>query len=349
MPVFRSLITQRSRRFNIENRLFVNGLVLLVNGTSQFNNYTNIEGRVFGLDHKLIEAISSRASGYDLLSNEDIKRALDILYKEHGPREATLVGNYRILGKLSASRLFDAYEAENVNFAQKVRLKRYQLPINSSTDDIKRLQRNAAIITKMGPHPNILTTYDFVPDPEEYDVFYEVTELPDGDRLDEMIAQIRNKMPLERQLQIIEQICLGLSYAHKKSVVHRSLSPDVIYVLNNGMIKLGDFDFAKSAVAETISIRKNEGIDKDTAFSAPELLFDLSLAYPGSDIFSLGIIWFYLASLPDKNPQLSIAAVDKLDLPNIARRLIKKMTAISPENRTKDITEVLGIIKKLKE
>ena len=56
----------------------------------------------------------------------------------------------------------------------------------------------------MGGHENILNTVNFFPDSDRPDVFYEVTELIRGDRLDEIIAQCNRPVSLEQQLDYLD-------------------------------------------------------------------------------------------------------------------------------------------------
>ncbi len=165
-------------------------------------------------------------------------------------------------------------------------------------------------------------------------------------QLDKLIKQTSEKFSVEKQLAIIEPLCVALNYVHQHNVIHRSLSPETVFVSDDGKVKLGDFDFAKSSFLETISVR-NQPLDS-SPFVSPELIIDLSLASPLSDIFSLGMLWYYLALFPDDNSKITSGSINKLDIPQDAKDLIKSMTAHAPESRPKTVEMILKRIEKIK-
>ena len=50
---------------------------------------------------------------------------------------------------------------------------------------------------------------------------------------------------LQEKLEIVIQICRGLSYAHEHGVVHRDIKPSNIRLLDDGTVKIMDFGIAK--------------------------------------------------------------------------------------------------------
>ena len=88
----------------------------------------------------------------------------------------------------------------------------------------------------------------------------------------------------------------------------------------------------------------------DAPFTAPELFSNPSSASSASDIFALGVLWYYLACFPKKNPKFNDekmdaqqvdAQVDALSLPEAARILMKKMLKRVPGSRPQKVEEVL--------
>src|SRR6185503_21061455 len=55
---------------------------------------------------------------------------------------------------------------------------------------------------------------------------------------------------LDRKLDIMEQICDGLAFAHAADIVHRDLKPANIHLLPNGQIKIMDFGLARLPTSE---------------------------------------------------------------------------------------------------
>ncbi len=171
--------------------------------------------------------------------------------KDDQPNKEIVVGHYRILKQISSNDLFVTFEAQHTFFPiRHVRLKRYQLPRSSLTPaNSQRFERSARAMSALGSHPHILNTLDFFRGPEDPSVFYEVTELADGKRLDE-IMNAGQPLSLEDQLNYLEQICKALAHAHnhvtagrKTPIYHRNICPETIFVTNDGLVKLADFDF----------------------------------------------------------------------------------------------------------
>jgi len=51
--------------------------------------------------------------------------------------------------------------------------------------------------------------------------------------------------PLEQKLDIMEQICGRLAFAHTKNIVHRDLQAGNIHIQPNGRVKILDFGLAR--------------------------------------------------------------------------------------------------------
>jgi serine/threonine protein kinase len=345
----------------------VTGLVVLVQGLHKFQNKSSSNSKaVVGLDHTLLQAISTtdllfRGKLSRMLSDKDINDLYKAIYSTHQATKDELVENYRILKELSFGDLFDAYEAENINIVtQHVRLKHYQLlklsqPIREV--DIRQFKRSMEAVFSLGFHPNILISLNFFPDPTRPDVFYEVTELVNGWRLDEIMAKTQRTLSLEEQLVYLEPLCAALDHAHNhkgpdgknKPVYHRNICPETIFVTNDNIVKLGDFDFAKFG-NETITVPGQTLIEKP--FTAPEVLDNPSSASPVSDIYALGVLWYFLACLPAQNPTFKTSSIntqiDVLALPEAARTLMKRMMAPRPFDRPQSAKEVLNELKHLR-
>src|SRR5690606_13991955 len=94
---------------------------------------------------------------------------------------------------------------------------------------------------------------------------------------------------------VVAEACAGLHAAHElvgpdgspMEVVHRDVSPQNVFVLYDGQVKVIDFGIAK---AKTSEIRTQAGQIKDKyAYMAPEQCVAVPLDRR-ADIFALGII-----------------------------------------------------------
>jgi len=273
------------------------------------------------------------------------------LHKENKESKEVLIGGYRIIKELSPGYLFRAFEAVNVNIrARRVRIKRYQLDNISSLSeqDVERFKQSAKAVCTLGTHPNVLQTYDFFPDTNRPDVFYEVTELATGERLDEIMAKCYEPLSLEEQLEYIEPLCKALAHAHMHNVYHRNLNPEAVFATGKGEVKLADFDFAKILGEGTI-VRPGQPLVSSTPMTAPEMFVNPSAAFPATDIYSLGVLWYFLASLPRRNSEFVPQRIDTLELSASAHGLMKRMVAKAIKSRPQSAEEVLNQLRVLRE
>ncbi|GHO96614.1 hypothetical protein KSF_066620 [Reticulibacter mediterranei] len=366
-------------------RVSVAGIVVLTEGTGRFVNKGTRSGlAVMGLNDALYHAVTStqllhRGPSSRMLDNLDIRRVKEAIFVRHTTREVKLIGNnYRILKELSFGDLFDAYEAENVDMPdQHVRLKRYQLPKLTLDENmvraLKQFRRSGLTLSALGSHTNILGTKAFFPDQERPDVYYEVTELVPGKgrRLDEIMSNATRPFSLDEQFNYLEQLCMALERAHgyktaegrPKPIFHRNICPETIFVTNEQVVKLADFDFAKFGMNPQDSLTYSDpdiGSSREateafieTPYTAPEVLEFPSSASPASDIYALGVLWYQLASVKTHNPKFDRKQADKQinsirRLPEAARSLMKRMVAEVPMNRPQHVEEVLVELRLLK-
>jgi serine/threonine protein kinase len=279
------------------------------------------------------------------------------LYKQHQPKDV-VVHNYRVVKALALRDLCDTFEAQHTQIAtRRVRLKRYQLPSLEQAlmeISIHHFQRSAQAVSALEFHPHLLTTLDFFADDirQQQDVFYEITELPTGPGLDEVMrSRVRQnrKMSFAHQLSFLKPISLALQHAHNHRnaqnkpapIYHRNICPETVFQTHDGTVKLGDFDFAKFD-DKTISVPGQTLIAKP--YTAPELLKDSSQASACSDIYALGVLWYFMARLPEEPQQFNPTEIDRLDLPRQASILMKRMTAEKISERPKNIEEVLDAL-----
>ena len=119
-----------------------------------------------------------------------------------------------------------------------------KLMLTDFTEDTEQMRprfyREARAAAKLN-HRNIVTIFEFA---EESNVPYIVMEFLRGTPLG---ARINGQPPLsiDDKLNIVAQLCDGLSYAHEQGVVHRDVKPDNVFILEDGSVKLLDFGIAK--------------------------------------------------------------------------------------------------------
>ena len=143
--------------------------------------------------------------------------------------------------------------------------------------------------TALLSHPNIVTVFDFG---QQGGMAYLVMEHIEGDSVETLIA---NGSPKQELLEILIQVCDGLSYAHEEGLVHRDVKPSNILVSQRGkknIAKIVDFGVAYTE-------RVNEAAENEwmgTAhYMAPEYL-RTGKATASADLFAVGVILYEILS-----------------------------------------------------
>jgi serine/threonine protein kinase len=209
----------------------------------------------------------------------------------------------------SSTGAYQDWQAHHVTHASTRRVARiYQVARQAGSEE-REILRNAAKrefqVLEILDHPGILRA-----DPPTECEFGPVLFLraePEAQRLDQFMLVQGAQLAVDHRLAILRQIADTIRYAHSRQVVHRSLSPQSIYIR-----KLADETFAVQICNWQTSARlhgstTSQGTRVSATLHAGQLVEDASLAYlapealtggadggAALDIFSLGTIAYLL-------------------------------------------------------
>ena len=145
-------------------------------------------------------------------------------------------------------------------------------------------------------HPNIVNLKQAFKKRNDNDISVNIVTLyaNDGD----LGIKLEEKKCIDEETLLfwLMQTCFGLSYLHKKSILHRDIKPQNIFLNKNGLIKIGDLGFAKlnKNIKNINNIKnKNELKKKQTMlgtikYMSPEMREGKEYDSK-TDIYSLGI------------------------------------------------------------
>lgn len=103
----------------------------------------------------------------------------------------------------------------------------------------------ANIISQFNTNKNIISIYECF---SANDTVYYSMEYLKGTTLGEYIKQKGGKLSEDESLRIMKAVCDALAAVHSVQILHMDISPDSIFVCNNGDAKLIDFGAVKQIV-----------------------------------------------------------------------------------------------------
>ena len=193
-------------------------------------------------------------------------------------------------------------------------------------------------------HENIVKVYDVE---EIFKTIFIIMEYLPGRTLNQILSKTQ-RLPPRRVIDILLQVCNGLSHAHDRGILHQDIRPGNLIAQLDGKIKIVDFGLA---------CRPG---DVDNLYW-PGAIFYASPEYiegdpvdVRSDIYSLGITAYEMITgqrpFPENNPAEAIQFHLKgefpdpkdivPDLPEPLRQFVKKACRKNPAERYKNLHQI---------
>jgi eukaryotic-like serine/threonine-protein kinase len=205
----------------------------------------------------------------------------------------TTLSHYRIEHRIGHGGMGVVYRATDTRLDRVVAIKVIDPDSAADRDRRERFLREARAASALN-HQNIVTIHE-VDHADGIDFL--VMELVSGRPLNEIIPP--TGLPVERAIDLAEQIADALAIAHAARIVHRDIKPANIVVSNNGQAKMLDFGLAKvlaprnpAADTMTTTAATELGVVVGTiAYMSPEQAQGLPIS-DRSDIFSFGAVLY---------------------------------------------------------
>ena len=261
----------------------------------------------------------------------------------------TVLGNrYEIIKKIGDGGMAFVYKAKDILLNRIVAVKVLRPEFVDDDEFLGKFKREAEAVASLS-HPNIVNVYDVG---EDGKVHYIVMEYIDGQNLKEII---KNEGTLDEYtaLDITKQIAMALSAAHKKGIIHRDIKPHNILISNEGrVVKVADFGIAKAVSNSTMT---NIGsIIGSVHYFSPEQAKGKFVSN-NADLYSLGIVLYEMIigkvpfrgdspisiALQHINDEIEFTSEEQINIPQIVRTIIKKLTEKSSVDRYQSAEEVI--------
>ncbi len=209
----------------------------------------------------------------------------------------------------------------------------FEAGMRKTLDEAKRLAEFRQV-------PGITQIYAFF---EENHTAYIVMELLDGETVKARLKR-EETIPVPEALEIVLAAIGALKKVHTKNIIHRDISPDNIYLLKDGQVKLLDFGAARQV---TTTHSKSLTVILKLGYAPVEQYQSGGNQGPWTDVYSLAATFYKMITgvrppeSPDrrvkdtlKEPSKLGVAIDK----NIENALMNALQ-VRIEDRTKSMEE----------
>ncbi|MCK4495405.1 MAG: protein kinase, partial [Candidatus Aminicenantes bacterium] len=236
--------------------------------------------------------------------------------KEELTTGSTFAGRYQIIEELGKGGMGKVYKVLDKEVNAKVALKLIKPEIASDKKTIERF-RNELKVARDIAHKNVCRMYDLG---KEEGAYYITMEYVSGEDLKSFIRR-SGVISVGKAISIANQVCEGLSEAHRLGVVHRDLKPQNIMIDNEGNARIMDFGIARSLRAKGIT---GSGVMIGTPeYMSPEQV-DGKESDQRADIYSLGVILYEMVTsrVPfEGDTPFSIGVKQKSEIPRAPKEI----------------------------
>jgi len=275
------------------------------------------------------------------------------------PIGTILNGQYQIGRVLGQGGFGITYIAFDINLNRRVAIKEYfpadlaersrdglSLSVYQSTGrnafefGIEQFLNEAKLLAKFQNHPNIVGVSNFF---RENGTAYFVMDYIEG-RSIKQILHSQGVLDWASAVSMILPVTVALEAIHAQRMLHRDISPDNIFVTQNGEIKLLDFGAARYAIGEN---SKSLSVILKAGYAPEEQYRSKGSQGPWTDIYALGATLYRMIT-----GKLPLESIDRLfedtllmpgelgmAVPGSIDSILKKAMAVKAEDRYQTVQE----------
>lgn len=199
-------------------------------------------------------------------------------------RVGQTIGRYVITERLGQGGMGEVFAARDSELGRLVAVKLLAAPAGAASP-VDRFIHEAKAASALN-HPNIVTIYEVIHATSRLAI---VMELVDGRSLRELSG---SPLPVDRVLHLGEQIARALAAAHAHGIVHCDIKPENLMIRPDGIVKVMDFGLARDLTSITTHSFPAAGTLR---YMSPEQSRG-EVPSPASDVFSLGLVLYELAT-----------------------------------------------------
>ena len=205
-----------------------------------------------------------------------------------------------------------------------------------------KFYNEAKLLAQFKNTKGIVEVYEFF---RENNTVYFVMEMLDGCDLRTLCKS--NRICDENYVvYLVLETLKSLKILHEHNVIHRDISPDNIYLCNDGNIKLIDFGAARVTAGDS---SKKLSVLLKKEFAPLEQYQSNGKQGPWTDIYALGATMYYLLKRIAPEDAVSRLNCDSLNMSGITPEIaavLNKMLALQIDSRYKNVQEVIDDLMK---
>ena len=186
-------------------------------------------------------------------TNSKTEEDLGVIAPDDGPAAAELLAptsseKYAISGPVGVGGMKTVHRAHDHNANRDVALAQLRKDAPRASQELRFLRE--ARITAALEHPNIVPVHEIGLDTANHPYF--TMKLLGGENLHNILSHIAaddaaycRQYPLGRRLEIFQNVCHAIAFAHSRGVIHLDLKPANIQVASFGEVLVLDWGLAK--------------------------------------------------------------------------------------------------------
>ncbi len=211
----------------------------------------------------------------------------------HEPGTRILGDRYEVGDKIGAGRMTEVFRATDTVLGKTVAVKVLTDDFAEDTAFADRFVQDAQnLVTEDATagnmtHPNLVTILDAG---SETGTYWVAMELVQGSTLADTLRS-KGKLPQDRAIAIVEDVCKALAFAHGHGIIHRDVTTQNILIGDDDSVKLMDVGIARPTSATTAS--QTAAMLGAATYISPEIARG-GEPFARSDIYSLGVVLYEL-------------------------------------------------------
>lgn len=208
-----------------------------------------------------------------------------------------LAGKYQVERVLGSGGMGVVVAAKHVHLGERVAIK-FLLPnAIKKAEVVQRFEREARAAARIKSE-HVARVFDV--GRLEDGAPYMVMEFLEGSDLS-TILKAKGAVPIEAAVEYVLQACEAIAEAHALGIIHRDLKPANLFVTHRAdgspVVKVIDFGISKVADPTSegdVEMTKTDVMMGSPVYMAPEQMISARDVDPRADVWSLGVILYYL-------------------------------------------------------